>query len=280
MRALYSSLIIAFLACTTTAWAQPTVQTGIPVTELVNDVLLGVGVEAFNITLTGQPQQIGYLTGAGNTGLTIAGGVVLSSGNSDALICGNFGDWFTGAGGNADLLAVAQSVPALIGANFNVTSTHDVCMIDFDFVATGDSIKFNYVFGSNEYNTYINTQFNDVFAFFLAGPGITGPYSSPPGFPGGSKNLAVLPGTNPPLPVTISSVHSGTGALAPLNGDYHISNTTPQVPFGQGDPDICMNGWTVTLTAEDQLICGETYHIRLAIADGGDTALDSWVILE
>lgn len=262
------------------ALAQPTVDIDMPEENLINDILLGAGVLATNIQLVGVPQQTGYLTGAIDTGLPIDGGIVLSSGYASNMLCSENGGFFTGVAGNNDLLSVAQSVPGLIGANFNVSSVHDVCIISFDFVATGDSLFFNYVFGSVEYNTYINTQFNDVFAFFLAGPGISGPFSSPPGFPDGSTNLAVLPGTNPPLPVTISSIHSGTNNLAPLNGEFHISNTSPQVPFGETDPDICMNGWTVVLPVEEQLICGETYHIQLAIADGGDTALDSWVILE
>jgi len=247
---------------------------------LINDILLGAGVEAFNIQLTGVPEQIGYLQGANGTAFPIDGGVVLSTGTADEMICGSDWNFFTGVSGNADLLSVANSVPPLIGQNFTVTSVNDVCILEFDFVATGDSIRFSYVFGSDEWNGFINTTYNDVFAFFLAGPGITGPYSAPAGFPGGSKNLAVVPNSNPPLPITISSVHSGTDFLAPLNAEYHISNTTPQVPFNETDPFICINGFTVVLSAEDQLICGETYHIKLAIADGTDTALSSWVVLE
>jgi gliding motility-associated-like protein len=41
-----------------------------------------------------------------------------------------------------------------------------------------------------------------------------------------------------------------------------------------------LNGYTVTLEALSPVQCGETYHIKLAIADGSDTSLESAVILE
>ena len=101
----------------------------------------------------------------------------------------------------------------MIGQNFTVTSVNDGCVLEFDFVSGGDSISFNYVFGSDEYETWINTQYNDVFAFFLSGPGITGPFDSPAGFPDGAVNIAGVPDTDPILPITISSVNSGTNAV-------------------------------------------------------------------
>ena len=42
----------------------------------------------------------------------------------------------------------------------------------------------------------------------------------------------------------------------------------------------CINGFTVPFKAEHEVICGETYHIKLAIADGSDGALESIVLLE
>ena len=72
-----------------------------------------------------------------------------------------------------------------------------VAFWEFDFVAAGDTVSFDYVFGSDEYETWINTQYNDVFAFFLSGPGITGSYDSPAGFPNGSVNIAGGSGYRP-----------------------------------------------------------------------------------
>ena len=40
------------------------------------------------------------------------------------------------------------------------------------------------------------------------------------------------------------------------------------------------NGSTTVLVAKAHVVCGETYHIKLAIGDGGDAAFDSGVFLE
>ena len=58
-----------------------------------------------------------------------------------------------------------------------------------------------------------------MFLVFISGPGISGPYSSPPGFPNGSINIANVPNSNPPLPITISSINNV------LNSTYYINNT-------------------------------------------------------
>ena len=140
--------------------------------------------------------------------------------------------------------------------------------LEFDFIPNSDTLSFNYVFGSNEYLTWINSEYNDVFGFFISGPGITGPYSSPSGFPNGSINIANVPNSTPPLPITISSVNNQ------LNSQYYIDNqsTFPQT--------ISCNGFTTLFTATTVVQCGEIYHIRLALADGSDANLDSWVFLE
>jgi subtilisin-like proprotein convertase family protein len=138
--------------------------------------------------------------------------------------------------------------------------------LEFDFVAASEAITLEFVFGSDEYETFVNTPFNDVFAFFLSGPGVQGPYASPEGFPNGALNIAVIPDTDPSIPVTISSVNSS------LNAEYFISN--------EANVGACINGYTVPMLAQHPLICGETYHLKLAIADGTDSALESMVIIK
>ena len=231
--------------------------------EYVQEILLGEGVTATNITYTGSLAQLGLLEN-GSGVFSVESGLML---NTDDATCEGFcGDCLGGSVPDQDLLDVANSVPPLINQTFTVSSVNDVCILEFDFEAGGDSIAFNYVFGSDEYLTYVNTTYNDIFAFFLSGPGITGPYASPADFPDGAINIAQVPESDPLLPVTISSVNNVT------NSDYYIDN-----PAQEG---ICTNGYTTTFTAAAAVQCGETYHIKLAIADGTDTALESFVVLE
>ncbi|MEJ6735400.1 MAG: choice-of-anchor L domain-containing protein [Flavobacteriales bacterium] len=50
-----------------------------------------------------------------------------------------------------NLLAVANSVPGLIGESFVINSINDVAVLEFDFVASSDTLSFDYIFGSSEY---------------------------------------------------------------------------------------------------------------------------------
>ena len=237
--------------------------------HLINSVLLGGGVFANNVSYQGDPIQVGFFN-AINSNLGIDSGIVLSTGDIidlDPNFFG-FGNIPSSTNSDPDLLNVANSVPALINQPFNVTGIFDVATLEFDFIPNSDTLSFNYVFGSDEYLTWINSEYNDVFGFFISGPGISGPYASPSGFPNGSINIANVPNSTPPLPITISSVNNL------LNSQYYIDNqsTFPQT--------ISCNGFTTSFTATTLVQCGEIYHIRLALADGSDANLDSWVFLK
>tara|TARA_B110000908_G_C10235009_1_gene442791 strand:- start:114 stop:2180 length:2067 start_codon:yes stop_codon:yes gene_type:complete len=239
-------------------------------TWLIDNVLLGGGVTASNHTYQGNPVQIGWFN-AVNTNLGIDSGIVMCTGDIQELVpFGGGGTAFTNVVTDPDLLGVASSVPGLIGQSFTVSSVNDIAILEFDFIPTSDSLKFRYAFGSQEYFTFENTQYNDVFGFFLSGPGIAGPWS------GGSVNLAIVPNTTPPLPITISTIHNGqNGAITPINQQYFVPNQ------GTGlDTIASADGFTTVLTARALVQCGETYHIRLAIADGTDGSLSSYVWLE
>ena len=186
---------------------------------LVDDILLGGGVVATNHVFMGHPSQIGWFN-AINTPLGIDSGVVMGSGDVYSLdpILGSTFPIIPNTVTDPDLLAVANSVPPLLPApytnSFTVSSINDVAVLEFDFVPTSDSLEFRYAFGSSEYFGWENSTYNDVFGFFLSGPGITGPWAN------GAVNLAYIPNTTPQLPITISSVNSVT----PINQQYFVDN--------------------------------------------------------
>jgi gliding motility-associated-like protein len=272
-------ILLALLLFCQIAYAQITIDKTAPYdspTWLVDNILLGGGVVASNHSYQGDSMQIGFFNSI-NTNLGLDSGIVMATGDIDLLDPN-----FTGFGANPpntvtdpDLLAVANSVPPLIGQTFVVSSINDVAILEFDFIPTSDTVKFRYVFGSQEYFGFENSQYNDVFGFFLSGPGITGPYSSPTTHPNGSINLAIVPGSNPPLPITISSIHNGGvgGTFIPMNDQYFVDNSL--LAF-INDAD----GYTTVFTAVSEVQCGQSYHIRLAIADGSDQGLSSYVWLE
>ena len=165
-----------------------------------------------------------------------------------------------------DLLTVANSVPPLINQTFSVTSTGDAAILEFDFIPSSDTLKFNYVFASEEYLDFVNTEFNDVFGFFLSGPGINGPYSSPQNFTGGAINIANVPNSMPNLPITVSTINDS------LNSQFYNYDTLAEVSG--------FNGYTNVFTAKAIVIPCELYHIKISIADGTDEGYDSAVFLE
>ena len=70
-------------------------------------------------------------------------------------------------------------------------ATQDASVLTIRFTPTGNQVRFSYVFASEEYNEYVGSEYNDLFAFFVGG-----------------TNYAVLPGTS--TPVAINNVNCGT----------------------------------------------------------------------
>lgn len=218
-------------------------------TQLVQNVLLGGGVTASNITFTGDPIQISRFTATG-TNLGLTSGIIMVTGDCNLAVGPNDESGATLPAGGLNLPG-DNDLTAVSGF-----TTNDAAVLEFDFIPTSDTIKFRYVFASDEYLEFVNSSFNDVFAFFLTGPG----YSN--------TNIALVPGTT--TPVSINNVNDVSyPAYYVNNGDGFSSSGT-----------IEFDGFTTTLTAVAAVQCGVTYRIKLAIADAGDAILDSGVFLE
>ena len=127
--------------------------------------------------------------------------------------------------------------------------------IEFDLTVTSDTIRFNYSFGSEEYLEFVGS-FNDVFAFYISGPGIVG-----------TDNMALIPGTA--TPVSINNVNDVDNPSY-----YNINGEGWDLPFSADDYYIQYDGFTTVLEAKHNVIPCETYHLKMAIADDLDWSLD------
>jgi gliding motility-associated-like protein len=241
--------------------AQLITSTALSPALMVQNVLLGGGISASGITYVGSPTARGTFNGS-SSNIGFASGILLTSGDIANTIGPN----------NISGASTMNVLPGDPDLNIIMapSSSFDATILEFDFVATSDSIRFNYVFGSEEYMEFVSTTpggINDGFGFFISGPGISGPFS------GGAQNIAIVPGTS--LPVTMFNLNLNTNSAFYFdNGDGFGTGTAPDGLTVQYD------GFTIPLVAAAAVQCGQTYHIKLAIADGGDYSLDSGVFIE
>ncbi len=252
-----------------------------PTPEDIVNLLVGDGVSVSNITFEGDMNQFGSFTNPGDE-LSMPSGVILATGDCALAVGPNNAGASTLGGGNGSIDPNTPGDPGDPDLNLIAgVNTNDNAVLEFDFVPAGDSLKFFYIFGSEEYDDFECCTVNDAFGFFISGPGLTGPYSSPTEFPDGSVNIALIPETN--IGVSINTVNSGNancGAENCSNLDPNWQDNTIYYVQNGGGSDVQYDGFTVALEAVLEVQCGETYHIKLAIADGGDTAWDSGVFLE
>ena len=232
-------------------------------TQLVTDILVGNGggcvvPNISNVTVTPstaatvENRAWGYFNRATATfpfleGIVLSTGFAKKAGNTAQSSMGDN----NGGTGDADLSA-AIGVPNLNNAS----------VLEFDFVPTSSQMKFNYIFASHEYEGSYPCpplQFDDAFALLLK-----------PNTPGSTyTNLAVLPGGLGL--VSVPNILPASFSCGPINAQY----------FGSLLPNATnYNGRTVPLTAEATVIPGQSYHIKMVIADARDTIYDSAVFLE
>jgi len=218
----------------------------------------------------GAPSSFGGF-GNGSTSILMEEGLMVTTGSvmvalgpndeSDATLWPNFGGHY-----ESDL------------SNLVGQPSYDAAALHFDITTSEDYLELEYVFASEEYCDWVGSQFDDVFGVFVSGPGINGSF----------ENNAVLVSSpqNTNLPVSINNINYT------FFQNLYISNVPPwQQQFSGGctgdelnDPPaapdgIEFDGFTVPMLAGINIIPGETYHVKVAIADMSDPLYDSGVFL-
>ena len=245
------------------AWkasAQLITGTGQSPQGLVQNVLIGPGVTVSNILYNGSPTSIGSFTATG-TNLGINQGIVMTTGTVLPNGSGPQGPNNSPSSGTDNGMPGSGILSGIIGG----TTTFNAATLEFDFIPYADTVRFKYVFGSEEYPEFAppnNSTYNDVFGFFISGPGIAG-----------LQNIAQLP--NGGGVVSINNVNAITHqAYYNFNGDGNSA------PYNSSPNYIQYDGFTDVLEAISPVQCGQTYHLILSIADVGDGAWDSGIFLE
>jgi hypothetical protein len=226
--------------------------------NVLADTILGPGIE-----LISRPRYIGANTAAGTfagglaAGIGIESGIILTSGDANLALPPNTSDGITGNNnlpGDPDLDALLQEERGAADVN-----TYDAAVLEFTFRTRGGNLFFKFVFASDEYNEFTNSQFNDVFGFFLDG-----------------TNIALIPGTK--TPVAINNVNGGNplGTNASNPRLFNNNDTSDGGPFF----DIEYDGFTSVFTAQALNIGSGNHTIKLAIADTSDYVLDSAVFIQ
>lgn len=255
--------------------------------HLINNVFSDGTVTINNIQVYGASSQYGFFSN-GLAGVGIDSGLVLATSALNQITTSasapavpaapnnttglNFGFPWMGIPSNNDLLTVSQSVPGLLGTTFGTPNdVNSACAISFEFIPVEDTMRFKFVFASDEWDTYPCSSFNDVFGFFVAGPGITGTFNAPTGF-ANAENYAVVPNTN--IPITISSINSPTSPGScnqSYNSQYYTAGNTS---------GMTLNAKTVVMEIVFAVQPCQTYSFTMAIANGEDASLQSAVFME
>jgi len=239
--------------------------------KLVTDLLVTGCIQASNVEFRGNREQIGRFDRASdNPNFPLESGIVLSTGKATDAIGPN------GSSSRSSEYSLTGEVDLQSLAGVSSSRVSDPSVLTFDFVPNGTVVEFRYIFASDEYPEWACSQYNDVFGFFISGPGLSGSYSN------GALNIAKLPDNSP---VSINNIHvngydqnnysSPNQNLCPdKNAAYYVS-----VP--SGSTTIEYDGRTTVLTAriEGLQACG-TYKMKIALADIYDKKYDSAVFLE
>lgn len=248
-------------------FAQFSVESTTDPASLANDICFGDGIQIIDVQFSGIASSVGLFSG-GNNVIGLEQGIVMTTG---AAQTSNMG---TGVDAPSTTTASVPNGSTASSPNIfplvNNQDIFDVAVYTIRFVPERDSIRFRYVFGSDEYPDFVCSNFNDVFGFFLTDPN------------GNTINLAMVPGTD--LPVTINSVNSGQpgdhpvvfpGFCLPPNGSLEneqFFNVAGELPV--------YNGFTDVFTARAGVTPCQEYTMELVIADIGDRLWDSGIFLE
>lgn len=212
----------------------------------------GITVTPGSVSYIGAPDQAGTFVGGFSSDFGIDSGIIMTTGSAydaEGLNGGLKMQTTADTGGDADLTAL------IYDGSPQPPFTLDRNVLEFDFTTAGGDLYFNFLFASEEYNLYVGASYNDVFAFWVDG-----------------VNIALAPDLSP---VSISNVNCGN----PYSGSGPNCDS-----FNNNDGTLAYDnpydGFTDVFVAELLGLSPGEHHIKMAIADAGDTIIESAVLIQ
>ena len=235
------------------------IDTSLTPTDLAT-MLVGPGVSVENVTFTGGSASTANFNFTNPAVIGFDQGIVMSSGSAADVVGPNDSEWTSTdfqLPGDADLDVLSGY------------QTFDAAVLEFDFTPTANQVVFQYAFASDEYPEWVNTPFNDVFAFYVNGTN----YAE-------VRQIAGDP-TAPFVPVAVNNINNGNALypdFTPMRPDLFRPNY-----YNAGGPstlDLELDGITSVLTFQAPVNPGVVNHMKLAIADASDGIYDSAVFIQ
>lgn len=208
--------------------------------EAMAEAMFGNGIRIVSASYTGADEASGIFTGAQMPGVApSADGVILSTGRATD-ITNSDGD----PNVNADTSTMHNTAGDADLESIAGGPTFDAAVFQAEFIPMGDTLTMQVTFSSEEYLEFVNGGFNDAVGVWVNGE---------------KAQLTVGDGD-----ITINNINNVS------NSNLFIDN-----PSSADILNTEMDGVTVTLTLKAPVIPGQVNTIKIAIADGGDAAYDS-----
>lgn len=209
-------------------------------------VMFGTGITIIGASYSGAASASGVYSDGDATapGVTPSdSGVILSTGQAEGI---------TNASGDANLSSGISTNHGLDGdddlSSVSGQTTYDAAIFEAEFVPDGNTLTMQVVFASEEYLEYVNSGFNDAVGVWVNGV---------------QAELTVGSGG-----ITTDNINDES------NNNLYIDN-----PANAETYNTEMDGFTVALTLKAPVKAGEVNSIKIGIADGGDGAFDSNLLI-
>ncbi|MRU16032.1 2,3,4,5-tetrahydropyridine-2,6-carboxylate N-succinyltransferase [Roseovarius sp. A21] len=213
--------------------------------DMANE-MFGSGISLLSATYAGASTASGIYSGGDSTapGITPSDtGVILSTGNASDI---------TNTSGDANVFTDTSTDHGTAGdADLDATSgqtTFDAAIFEADFIPDGNTLTMQVVFSSEEYLEFINSGYNDAVGIWVNG--------QPAELTVGTGNISV------------DEINDQS------NENLYVDNPTDAEVYNTE-----MDGFTVALTLKAPVNPGETNTIKIGIADAGDGAVDSNLLI-